>query len=234
MRNIQMIPNLPFNLKPILDITDKLVSRPGDPNPERLPTDITHVSVHHSAVEGATIESYANYHVTTKGWFHIGYHTVIKGDQAYQTNNLLTFSYHTASNNAHSVSVSVSGDLSKRPLSEVERNNLYGVILTFMGLFNIPVANVLGHNEFPDQHTSCPCIDMNKVRADLVSIQLNMALKAAQPDRATRVKKFIDATNRVVELCNKAKDPNFQYTDVALDKGDLIVAFLEREKLMNP
>jgi hypothetical protein len=174
MRNYQWIPSLPFNLKPILDITDTLMSKPNDPNPLRLPTDIKYISIHHSAVEGATIESYAKYHVKNQGWFHIGYHTVIKGDQTYQTNDLLTFSYHTASHNAQTVSVSISGDLSKRPLSEVERNNLYGVILTYMELFGIPVENVKGHNEFPDQKTSCPCIDMNKVRMDIAGLQFQM------------------------------------------------------------
>ncbi len=234
MRNIQTIANLPFKVNEFQDITDTLPSRPNDPNPMRTPEQITHISIHHSAVENGSIQGYANHHVNTNKWFHIGYHLVIKGDQVFQVNDLLTFSYHTASNNAHTIGISVSANLSKRSLSEVERNNLYAVILTVMDLFNIPVSNVLGHNEYPLNKTSCPSIDMDIVRSDLNTIQLNMALKAALPDRATRVKRFIDATNRIVELCNKAKDPNFKYTDTALDKGDLIVAFLEREKLMNP
>jgi hypothetical protein len=230
MRNYQWIPNLPFNLKPIIDITDTLISKPNDPNPMRVPSDIKYISIHHSAVEGATIESYAKYHVLTQGWFHIGYHTVIKGDQTYQTNDLLTFSYHTASNNAHTVSVSISGDLSKRPLSEVERNNLYGVILTYMELFGIPVENVKGHNEFPDQKTSCPCIDMNKVRSDIHSLQLMMELQASRPER---VKRAMDATNRIISLYNKTKDPADKFTDVALDKMDQIYGFLKEKNLLN-
>jgi hypothetical protein len=174
MRNVSLVTGLPFNVKPIIDITDTLPSRTPDPEPRRTPDQITHISVHHSAVEGATIQSYADYHVNTLGWAHIGYHMVIKGDQIYQTNDLLTKSYHTSGNNGYTVSVSVSGDLSKRPLSDMERNCLYSVILTYMDLFNIPVENVLGHREYPDNNTSCPCIDMNQVRSDIRTLQMRM------------------------------------------------------------
>lgn len=230
MRNTNFIDALPFSLKPIIDITDTLPQKPN-PNPMRTPDQFKYIAVHHSAVEGGTIQGYANYHVNTKGWPCIGYHMVIKGDQTFQTNDLLTFSYHVASNNAHTVSVSVSGDLSKRPLSELERNNLYGVILTYMSLFNIPVEKVLGHDEFPGQNTACPCIDMNKVRSDIHSLQLMMELIASRPDR---VKRAMDATNRIISLYNKSKDPDDKFTDTALDKMDQIYGFLVEKKLLNP
>src|SRR5690242_4696348 len=133
-RNVSLVTGLPFNVPPIQDITDRLQSRTPDQEPRRTPAQITHVSVHHSADEGGTIQGYADYHVHTLGWAHIGYHVVIKDGVPYQTNDLLTFSYHTSSNNAYTVAVSVSGDLSKRPLSELERNALYAVILTYMDM----------------------------------------------------------------------------------------------------
>lgn len=181
LRNIQAMA-LPYNVNPFIDITDTLPSRHPDPEPRRTREQITHISVHHSAVEGATIESYANYHVNTLKWAHIGYHMVVKGDQVFQTNDLSTFSYHTSSNNSYTVSVSVSGDLSKRPMSEVERLNLYAVILTYMELFNIPVENVWGHNQFPANNTSCPCINMDQVRDDIAKIKLQLKA-AADPNQ---------------------------------------------------
>lgn len=199
MRNVQVIPGLPFDVKPFIDITDTLPSRPNDPEPYRAPGDITHISVHHSAVEGATIKSYADYHVNVQKWYHIGYHMVVKGDQVYQTNDLLTFSYHTSSNNGYTVSVSVSGDLSKRPLSEVERNNLYAVILTYMSLFNIPVENVLGHNEYPQNSTSCPCIDMNQVRADVKTLQIRMQQGQTWKAKAEEVSRYINQINYMTD-----------------------------------
>jgi hypothetical protein len=175
LRNQQVIADLPFKVKPIIDITDNLMRNDkGDWEPDRTPAEITHISIHHSAVEGASIDSYARYHVGTLGWRSIGYHLVVKGDQLYQTNDLLSFTYHTSSNNGYSVSVSVSGDLSKRGMTDDERNCLYAAILTLMSLFNIPVENVLGHREYPGNNTSCPCLDMNKLRDDISKLQLQM------------------------------------------------------------
>lgn len=167
LRNIQPIPNLPFSIKPWIDITDQLPSRNNDPEPRRTLKQITHISVHHSGVEGGTPQGYADYHVNTKKWYHIGYHTVISASQTYQTNDFFTFSYHTSGQNDYTVSVSVSGDFTKRDLTEVERKNLYAAILTFMSIFNIGIENVLGHDEFPNQSTECPGFDMNIVRDDV-------------------------------------------------------------------
>lgn len=175
MRNVKCKEGLPFAIKPWIDITDTLISKSPDPEPVRTLEQITHLSIHHSAVEGATIESYANYHVKTNGWYHIGYHNVIKLDQLYQTNDWFTKSYHTSSNNGYTLSCSVSGDLSKRPLSEVERINLYAWALTCLDIFpNLKVENILGHNEYPDNKTACPCIDMSKVREDITKLQISL------------------------------------------------------------
>lgn len=200
LRNIQVITDLPFNVKPIQDITDTLPSRLPDPEPYRTKDQITHISVHHSAVEGGTIQGYANTHVNTNGWAHIGYHTVIKGDQIYQTNDLLTFAYHTSSNNAYTVSVSISGDLSKRALTTDERNCLYAVILTYMDIFGIPAENVWGHNQFPGNNTACPSIDMSQVRSDVKNIQMKMQKAASWEEKMKEVASIINQINYLTNL----------------------------------
>ncbi|MEF3306694.1 peptidoglycan recognition protein family protein [Paenibacillus sp. GYB003] len=175
LRNIPVITGLPFDIKPVIDITDQLPSRKNDPNAPRTIEQITHVSVHHSAVEGGSPQAYANYHVNTLGWYHIGYHDVIVGDQIYQVNDLLTFSYHTSGHNPYTVGISISGDLSKRPLSEMERNCLYARLLTYLSVFpNLTIENILGHNEYPDNKTACPCIDMNRVRNDVRDLKMKL------------------------------------------------------------
>jgi hypothetical protein len=206
MRNMELIAGLPFNVKPLIDITDSLPSRPNDPNPMRSIEDITHISVHHSAVEGQGPQQYADYHVNKLKWYHIGYHTVIKVDQPYQVNDWLTFSYHTSSNNSYTVSVSISGDLSKRPLSEVERTTLYAVLMTYLSVFpNTAVERIWGHNEFPDNSTSCPCIDMNKVRDDMRTLQNKM--KYQQTDGNKKATAFRIA-NQILYLYNLAQGKN--------------------------
>jgi hypothetical protein len=206
MRNVMAITGLPFEVKPFIDITDTLPSRKPDPEAPRTPDQITHISVHHSAVEGGTIQGYADYHVNTLKWAHIGYHMVIKGDQVYQTNDLLTFSYHTSSNNHYTVSVSVSGDLSKRALTDAERNNLYAVILTYMDLFNIPVDHVLGHNEYPGQNTACPCISMERVRDDLRFIQAKMKRPDPWQEKVDKATAVVKEINYLSELSKKGKE----------------------------
>jgi len=200
-----VIQGTPFNINPYKDITDTLPTLLPDTEPIRTPEQITHISVHHSAVEGGTIQGYADYHVNVLKWHHIGYHLVIKGDQTYQVNDLLTLSYHTSSNNGYTIGISVSGDLSKRPLSEVERNNLYAAILTVMDLFKIPSENVKGHNEYPENNTSCPCIDMNKVRSDISNLQMQMK---AVSDPTKIMDKCYRGTNQHIWLFNEyKKDP---------------------------
>lgn len=200
MRNVKVIQGLPFNVKDIIDITDTLPNRTPDPETPRTPDQITHIAVHHSAVEGGTIQGYADYHVNVQKWAHIGYHCVVKGDQIYQTNDLLTFSYHTSSNNHYTVSVSVSGDLSKRSLTDDERNCLYATILTYMGIFNIPIENVLGHNEYPSNNTSCPCIDMNQLRQDIKTIQHKMQQSNTWEAKMKNVADIINQINYLTNL----------------------------------
>lgn len=212
MRQVQLMTGLPFKVNPYQDITDTLPSRTPDPEKTRTPEQITHISVHHSGVEGGTIKGYADYHVNTQGWAHIGYHLVIKGDQTYQTNDLLTFSYHTSSNNHYTIGISVSADLSKRPMSEVERNNLYAAILTVMGLFNIPVENVLGHNEFPANKTSCPCIDMNNLRSDIKTIQMKIEQSNSWDSKLVKVNEIAKQFNFMNSLIKAGEsDGNAQW-----------------------
>lgn len=207
MRYVQLIQNLPYDLAPIQDITDTLPARKNDPEPYRKTSDITHISVHHSGVEGGTIKGYADYHVNTLKWYHIGYHMVIVGNRIYQTNDLQTFSYHTSGNNHYTVGISVSGDFTKRPLSDGERQALYGAILTVMDIFKIPVERVLGHNEYPGQNTDCPAFDMNRVREDIKTLQ----------QRMSRVDSWHWKNEQVKDLCNEI---NFLTSRLALGESD--------------
>lgn len=205
MRNVQLIQGLPFNLQPIQDITDTLPTRKNDPEPYRNTCDITHIAVHHSGVEGGTIKGYADYHVNTLKWYHIGYHMVIVGNQISQTNDLQTFSYHTSSNNNYTIGISVSGDFTKRALSDGERYALYGAILTVMDIFKIPVENVLGHDEYPNQNTLCPAFDMKRVRSDIRTIQ-NQMLYAKTPQHAQE--RAFKIANQILYFYNLAQGKN--------------------------
>lgn len=174
---------LASNVKPIIDITDRLPKHPNggwevmplkryDGSTRsglRMFEEVTHISVHHTATEGGTPEGHAKFHIRKNGG-GIAYHIYIKGDQSYQVNDLLALTWHTQSRNYHSVGISVEGNFTKRNLTDDERNNLYASILAVMNIFSIPLTNVLGHREFDKQATSCPGFDMNKIRTDLAAI----------------------------------------------------------------
>lgn len=209
LRNITVVEGLPFKVNPFQDITDTLPSRSPDPEPVRTIEEITHASVHHSAVEGATIQSYANYHVNTLGWAHIGYHNVIKLDTLFQTNDWLTKCYHTSSHNGNTISFSISGDLSKRPITDTERLLLYAGLLTALKVFpNLKVENIWGHNEFPDNKTACPCIDMQQVRADIAKYKLMM--QAAVDPAKTMHRCYVATDQHRYLYAQYAADPEGQ------------------------
>lgn len=175
--------SLANNVKPIIDITERLPKHYNggwaimplkryDGSTQsglRLFEEVTHISVHHTATEGGTPEGHARFHVR-KGYGGVAYHIYIKGDQSYQVNDLLALTWHTKSQNYHTVGISVEGDFSKRSMTDDERNNLYACIVAVMKIFDIPINNVLGHKEFAKQATRCPGFDMNRVRSDLSAI----------------------------------------------------------------
>jgi len=208
LRGISLASDLPYSVKPIIDITDQLPKNPkGDwlhmpirrkngqlatgPRPFG---DITHISVHHTAVEGGTPEGHARYHIQ-KGDGGIAYHIYIKGDQIFQVNDLLAFTWHTQSNNYQTIGISVEGNFTKRDLTDAERKCLYAAIITVMQIFNIPVENVKGHKEF--YPTSCPGFDMNRVRKDIREILMEREYRKTAEYRASAI---VDLYARVEHL----------------------------------
>jgi len=211
LRGITLASDLPFHVKPIIDITDKLPKNPrGDwlhmpirrkngvlatgPRPFG---DITHISVHHTAVEGGTPQGHANYHIS-KGDGGIAYHIYIKGDQIFQVNDLLAFTWHTQNNNYQTIGISVEGNFTKRDLTDAERKCLYAAIITVMKIFNIPVENVKGHREF--YPTACPGFDMNRVRKDVKDILMEMEYRRTAEYRAAAIVDFYARVEHLYQM----------------------------------
>lgn len=210
LRQMTLTPNLPFEVKPLTDITDKLPRDKTRRWPKRKVT--RRIIVHHSAVEGSIL-GHANHHVYTKKRIAICYHTVIKGDEAFQTNDWADAIDHALHNNEDTISVCVDGDFTKRELTPGERNALYAVILTYMALFNVEVDLVLGHGEV--RPTACPGFDMGRVREDLKALQTKMigaAEIAASKVIMSNRDKIQKMLNRAAELVNIYNDKNHPYS----------------------
>lgn len=146
----------------------------GNHYPERDISDITHIDVHHSAsltedYKGyKTIKQFALYHINGHGWPGIGYHYVVGPDKVvYKTGYAKEKRWSVGGHNSYTISVMAVGDFTKEEISEDQYKILLNLIRKVMTAYNIPRENVLGHNEFPDQNTACPGIDMDKLRSDL-------------------------------------------------------------------
>lgn len=214
--------NLPFDVSPVIDMRGKLLVNPkGDwltmptrrrdgklkagPRPAG---DITHISVHHSGVDGGTMEGHARYHVS-KGYGSIAYHIYIKDGQIHQCNDLLALTWHTGNNNHHTIGIAVEGDFTKRSLPDRDRQALYAAILGVMQAFNIPVGNVRGHKEYTGD-TACPGFDMNRVRTDLVSIIEQMQYNTSPSKQREEI---FASVNRINDLYNKFVNKDGKFSE---------------------
>lgn len=148
------------------DIVNEMPKGKSYPWPARSLERIDTIVIHHFASEASLINN-ANYHINGRGWRGLGYHIVIDNGESKQTNDLSHITNHCSGYNERGIGVSVRGDLSKRPLTELERNLLYATIITLKTLF--PKAVVKGHNELTP--TTCPCTSMIKIREDVFALE---------------------------------------------------------------
>lgn len=177
----QLVEGLPF-----INMMDGLPRHKTKRYAIRKPFDIDAIVVHHFASE-APIENQAKYHVNNKDRASISYHIVIDRNRIAQVNDLLAQSAHCMGHNNHTIGIVIRGDLSKRAMTDVERELLYKAIIIIKKA--IPsIQKVYGHNELVK--TACPCTDVNRIRKDvnqLENAQLNAELDNTPNATMTRI-----------------------------------------------
>lgn len=184
MRQLSLHPSLKGKLPPIEDLTDLLprikpweeISKPYRHKGQwdgktyhtgfRKPEDISMITIHHSGSPEGTLESHAKFHARKWGT-SLAYHLAIDKGRIFQTNNLLSFTYHVGNHNTYSIGIVVNRDLSKGDLTSLERELLYGAILSVKAV--LPITEIKAHNELGA--TSCPCTSINQIRADIMSLE---------------------------------------------------------------
>jgi len=142
----------------ITDVVDRLPKNPTLQYETRPLSAITHLAIHHSAAPAnITPEQVATYHVRNAGWPGIGYHFYVEPDGTiYQTNRLETKSYHVGNSNSYAVGICVSGRFTgviPTPNQIAQTGQLSAWLAQKL---NIPSQNIIGHREFPNNHTECP------------------------------------------------------------------------------
>jgi N-acetyl-anhydromuramyl-L-alanine amidase AmpD len=156
----------------VTNIRDRLPSK-GE-YPKREISDINHIDIHHSAsftrdYKGVeTIEQFAKYHVEGHGWQGLGYHYVVSpGGVIFKTGYANESRWSVGGNNSYTISVMLIGRFNKEEIPEIEYKNALKLVNIMRQAYDIPLENVMGHNEYPYQNTLCPAIDMDKFRSDL-------------------------------------------------------------------
>ena len=218
MRGLQLCANLPYSVQPIEDIVDKLPKKAAWETLKRKwtvkgvwdgktylegfrnPEDITTIVIHHSGSPEGTLTSHANAHARRWG-AGIAYHVAVDKGRIYQTNDLLTMSYHTGNNNTYTVGIVCNRDLTKADLTDEERKLLYAAILSVKSA--IPtITDIIGHNEAPTCHTACPATDMNRIREDIATLEHDIA-RSQSPQKREEIAYRI--ANETLFLYNMAK-----------------------------
>ncbi|WP_438446876.1 peptidoglycan recognition protein family protein [Gorillibacterium sp. sgz5001074] len=218
IRNLKLVTGLPFNVPDIVDITDQLPRKgPWETlkNKQnivrgvwdgtyhtglRRPEDVDTIVIHHSGPPEGTLKSHAEYHAKQWG-AGISYHISIDEGLIKQCNDLLSFTFHVSGNNTYTVGIEINADLSKRAITDRERELLYAAILSVKAV--LPITRILGHNEL--NATACPCTSMDQIRSDIAAIEERMK---AKDDIAVLRQKMYRATEQHKYLYNQyAADP---------------------------
>lgn len=228
MNLLTLIPELlNSGIPPIENIIDKLPNHPSKKYIKRDLSKVTTLVVHHMASEAPLINQ-ANYHVNGRGWARIGYHIVIANNKVYQTNYLDTESYHTSGHNRTGIGIAILGDLSKRNITQLERDLLTAVLVSLHALF--PNAQIKGHNQLTA--TSCPATDMNKIREDVSTLENKLELEAALNENLQG--QLLNAAalhTRVNDLYAKAAAPG-KYQVEAIKKLSRVANIMRGEGLL--
>lgn len=133
---------------------------------------IKKIIVHCSATrEGQDIgiDTIREWHVNDRGWSDIGYHYVIRRNGEIEKGRPDDIAgAHARGVNQTSIGVVWVGETQ---IDVLQEKAMMSLIHFLMGKYNIKIENVLGHCEAVKTSKTCPNLNMNRVRAELVFIQ---------------------------------------------------------------
>ena len=144
----------------LIDLTNQSMGA-SNPFQTRNVSQITHLGIHHSATATGSQMVFEN-HWKTLGWRNGGYSEIILRNGDVELCYVPTVVTNGISgHNLTTYNICVVGNGSFTPEQETA---LDARIRTNMQRFNVPVARVMGHNEFSGTATSCPARNMAQLR----------------------------------------------------------------------
>ncbi len=133
---------------------------------------IKNIAIHHSATTSGSAESFANYHVNNLGWPGIGYHYVVDRDGNIDwCHDLEVVSYHVGNSNGIAVGICMIGDFTQQKPTDAQYKATLELTKWLMSELKLGINAVWGHNQFPQNFTTCPVISMDKFRSDLTRVE---------------------------------------------------------------
>jgi hypothetical protein len=144
----------------MVEMVDELPRRQDKQYESRELSQITHITVHHSAAPASiTPRRVAEYHVYSEShqWPGMGYHFYIGPDGTiYHTQDLKLISWHVYKNNSYTAGVCLAGNFTSTVPPAPQLQAAARLIAWLMQELRIPAEYVLGHKEFPLNATACP------------------------------------------------------------------------------
>lgn len=215
---------LAMGIPQVENIIDTLPNNPSKVFPQRSMESVDTFILHHTASE-APLLNQAKYHVYNRNWARIGYSImIVDGSRIVQTNYLDVEAVHCAGWNHRSLGVCVLGDLSKRQLTPRERELLLAVFVSLNAMY--PDREIRGHNEC--KATSCPIISTQKIREEVATLELKIAITDTPNDR---VAKAVAVRTRVEDLYLTSQKVG-KYQEEAYKKLVRIEGILKAEGIM--
>lgn len=126
----------------------------------------SYIVIHHSGRSKDTLESIDKFHKEKRKWDGIGYHFIIgNGVNSKDGRIRKTFRYSLAKDGAHALTsdnfynqnalgICLIGNFNKSNPSLNQKKSLVKLILDLQGLYEIPLENILFHND--TKATECP------------------------------------------------------------------------------
>ena len=123
----------------------------------------THIVVHHSAsTRDEPISTIREWHLD-HGWRDVGYHYYIRKSGEIEVGRMEHIQgAHARGMNDTSLGICVSGDFTKEAPTEEQITNLARLIMSITKRYDIPLHNVIGHEEVVP--TLCPAFSLEPIK----------------------------------------------------------------------
>ena len=104
-----------------------------------------------------------------RGWNDIGYHYVVRRNGEIERGRQdSVVGAHARGANSDSIGICWVGI---NEIDAKQESSLFSLINYLMGKYNVKIENVLGHREAVKTNKTCPNLNMDRVRAELIFVQ---------------------------------------------------------------